>query len=190
MALSQRSRRPTCWHAGKLHRDGLAGVDNPAVNKLHDSAVYKPTTWGTGGTNRRWLMIAPNIQLLATVAIGALASVATVVGIAALVRLQNVRHRLAEVEVALALGDEHYQGLSAGALGQSQRLLQLEQDFGRLRSRVEELASSGNGAGTAFNQAIHMASQGRSAQEIMDACGLGQIEADLVVLMHKSGRMQ
>lgn len=134
-------------------------------------------------------MSSPDIQLFAILVIGALASLAVVLAAVALGRLQDVRQRLAEVEASLALSDEHYQGLSAGALGQGQRLLQMEQDFARLRSRLDEVAASGDSGGAAFDQAIRMARKGRSAQEIMETCGLGEIEADLVVLMHKTGRI-
>jgi hypothetical protein len=130
-----------------------------------------------------------HIQLFAVLGIGALALLAAVLAAVALSRLRDVRQRLAEVEANLALSDEHYQGLSAGALGQGRRLLQMEQDFARLRSRMDEVAASGGSGSTAFDQAIRMARNGHSAQEIMETCGLGEIEADLVVLMHKTGRI-
>lgn len=129
------------------------------------------------------------MQQLLLLALAVLALLAVVLAALSLVRLQELRRRLEETEAALAVSDQHYQGLSSSSLGQGRRLLQLEQDVGKLRARLEEVASSGDINDSVFNQAIRMARKGCSAQEIMDTCGLGQIEADLVVLMHKSGRM-
>jgi uncharacterized protein YoxC len=134
-------------------------------------------------------MNSPDSQLFIVSAAAVLALLAIAFAVLIFSRLKQVSRRLDEAETALALNGEHYQGLAAGALGQGQRLLQLEQDFARLRSRLEEVAASGDGNGSAFNQAIRMARKGCSAREIMETCGLGEIEADLVVLMHKSGRI-
>ena len=103
----------------------------------------------------------------------------------ALWRLGALRRRLDELESALTVSEQHYQGLSSSSLSQGRRLLQLEQDLARLRARLEEVASSGDVSDSVFNQAIRMARRGCSAQEIMETCGIGQIEADLVVLMHQ-----
>lgn len=125
---------------------------------------------------------------LAVLALALIALLGVVLAIFSLLRVQDLRRRLLEIQTSLEISDENYQGLSSSALGQGRRLLQLEQDLGRLRSRMEEVASSGDINDSVFNQAIRMARKGCSAQEIMDTCGLGEIEADLVVLMHKSGR--
>ncbi|NLO79042.1 MAG: DUF2802 domain-containing protein [Xanthomonadaceae bacterium] len=106
----------------------------------------------------------------------------------ALWRLGALRRRLDELESALTVSEQHYQGLSSSSLSQGRRLLQLEQDLARLRARLEEVASSGDVSDSVFNQAIRMARRGCSAQEIMETCGIGQIEADLVVLMHQKGQ--
>lgn len=106
----------------------------------------------------------------------------------ALWRLGALRRRLDELESALTVSEQHYQGLSSSSLSQGRRLLQLKQDLARLRARLEEVASSGDVSDSVFNQAIRMARRGCSAQEIMETCGIGQIEADLVVLMHQKGQ--
>lgn len=104
----------------------------------------------------------------------------------ALLRLKHLQQRLLENETHSRMNDENYHGLSLGAQGQGQRLLELEQELSRQRTRLDALASSGDGSGSAFSQAIRMARKGSTAREIMEICGLGEIEADLVVLMHKS----
>ncbi|KAB7627156.1 DUF2802 domain-containing protein [Alkalilimnicola sp. S0819] len=93
-------------------------------------------------------------------------------------RLQRAEQRVNQV-------GETFQGLSAGARGQGEHLARVESDMARLRERMEQLATEGGGGGAAFNQAIRMARRGTSAAEIMETCGLSQVEADLVVLLHK-----
>jgi uncharacterized coiled-coil protein SlyX len=131
-------------------------------------------------------MTSPEPQLLAVLISGALALLALVLAGVASVRLAGLHRRLAELEVQAALNDQYYQGLSAGAVGQGEQLARLEQDVVRLRAGMDELAAADGG--TVFSQAIAMARKGCSAREIMEACGLSEIEADLVVLMHRSGR--
>ena len=135
-------------------------------------------------------MTSPDTQLLTFLIPGVLALLALVLAGVALMRLGTLRRRLAELETQIALSSEHYRGLSIGAVGQGEQLLRLEQDLARLKNRLEEVASSSDGAGAVANQAIRMARKGCSAREIMETCGLSEIEADLVVLMHKSGRTE
>lgn len=131
-------------------------------------------------------MNLPSLSLLAALGLAVLA--ALLAGLV-LAQLRNLQRRLEEAELALAQNEEHYHGLSSSSLGQSRRLLQLEQEQARLRTRLDEVAASGDINDSVFNQAIRMARKGCSAQEIMETCGLGEIEADLVVLMHKTGRI-
>lgn len=130
-------------------------------------------------------MISPELQSLVVLAACLLALLALIIAVAALSRASSMRRQLNELETREELSDEHYRGLSTGMLGQSEQLSRLEHEIGRLRSRLDEVASSGDGAGAAFSQAIRMARKGCSAREIMETCGLSEIEADLVVLMHK-----
>lgn len=115
-----------------------------------------------------------------------LGAVALIVASALLAALRRVTRRLDELERALHQSDQHYQGLSAGAVGYSEHLLRVERDMKRLKERLEMVAST-DGGGTAFTPAIRMASKGATAEEIMEACGLTQVEADLVVLLHRNG---
>jgi hypothetical protein len=130
-------------------------------------------------------MISPESQTWIVLLLAVVSVLALLLAGMALAGLKTVRRRLQDGESQLRASDENYHGLSLGALGQGQRLLELEQEQARLRSRLDALASSGDGSGSAFSQAIRMARKGSTAREIMEICGLGEIEADLVVLMHK-----
>lgn len=132
-------------------------------------------------------MITPELYFL-------LAAVAAVPGLLALAgglllgrRLRAAQHRLAELESTVAMSAQSYEGLSAGAVGQGESLARMEQNMARLRQRLEQLTATTEGGGASFNQAIRMARKGCSAGEIMETCGLTQVEADLVVLLHREG---
>lgn len=126
----------------------------------------------------------PAYALLLVIGAIGLAIVAMLVAVLALRRLSRLPARLRNLEQAQAQLVERFQGLSAGAIGQGRQLTQLEQHLGRLRERLDQLASS-DGAGGAFNTAIRLARRGISAREIMETCGLSEMEADLVILLHR-----
>ena len=99
-------------------------------------------------------------------------------------RSKNLKRRVDAVEEGLRQIHDQFQGLSAGAVGQGQQLIRMEQALGRLRERLKEVAERETG-GEAFNQAIRMARKGATANEIMENCSLSQVEADLVILLHR-----
>lgn len=113
----------------------------------------------------------------------AFAAVAGAVAGLSLWRLSRLSLRLRRLEQTLQQLAENFHGLTAGAVGQGGQLAQLEQQLGRLRDRLDQLASS-EGSGAAFNTAIRLARKGVSAREIMETCGLSEMEADLVILLH------
>lgn len=104
-------------------------------------------------------------------------------------RLDRQAKRLNALEQSQKRVAEYIRGVSAGAVGQGQHVARLEQDLARVRDRMERVASSDSG-GTAFNHAIRMAQRGASSEELMEACGLSQMEADLVVLLHRNQQAQ
>ena len=101
-------------------------------------------------------------------------------------RLADMQQRLDDAEARVGQIGQHFSGLTAGAVGQGRNLAKVQQDLGRLRDRLEQVASHEPG-GAAFEQAIRMARKGMSASEIMEACGLSRMEADLVVTLHREG---
>jgi hypothetical protein len=135
-------------------------------------------------TSRRWSMITPEagflLFALALAALGALLWAALLHS-----RVRALQARLEGMERTLQQSTEWYQSLSEGALGQGQHLVQVRQDLDRLKDRIEQIAVS-DPAGSAFSHAIRMARRGCPAAEIMETCGLSRVEADLVVLLHRS----
>ncbi len=120
------------------------------------------------------------------------AGVATLIALVALIwvivqafKLRQLRTTVMGMERLLALNTEFYQGLSAGALGHGKHLARVRQDLMQLKDRIEQVAVT-DPSGAAFNQAIRMARKGCTAEEIMEACGISRVEADLVVVLHRS----
>lgn len=101
-------------------------------------------------------------------------------------RVATLQARLDAAEARLGQIGEHFSGLTAGAVGQGRRLAQVDQNLARLRERLEQVATHEPG-GAAFEQAIRMARKGDPPEEIMSACGLSRMEADLVVTLHRDG---
>ncbi|RLK50671.1 uncharacterized protein DUF2802 [Alkalispirillum mobile] len=96
---------------------------------------------------------------------------------------RRLEQRVEGLERSLRRTNEQYQGLSAAALGAGDQMAQTHQELTRLKSRMEQVAQSGP-ASTGYEQAIRMARKGMAAAEIMDTCGVGQVEADLIVRLH------
>lgn len=119
-----------------------------------------------------------SILLILSLAIVALA-LATV----ALWRIAILQRRLAGLGVTVESCQEQVRGLASAAASQQLHLSRARRDLERLRGQLERVAS-GDGADPAINQAIRMARKGLGAGEIMATCGLSQMEADLVVLVH------
>ena len=127
----------------------------------------------------------PELIALAVVALLAVAALA--VAVSAVRGRRALLARLEELELRLDQSSQHYQGLSASAVGQGELLSRVNRDLARLRERLEQMAATTEEGGAAFNQAIRMARKGSGADEIMETCGLSKVEADLVVLLHQGG---
>src|SRR5690554_5182684 len=127
-----------------------------------------------------------NTPELVSIVAALLAVAALALAAFALQRARALTQRVVELETSARRSAEFMEGFSEGAVGQGELIARVEQDLARLRSRLDQLASTSDGSGAAFNQAIRMARKGCSADEIMETCGLSKIEADLVVLLHRS----
>lgn len=141
----------------------------------------------SGATRTHWWMTT--LEAMAGSALVWVLVFATVAGVVAgvsLWRLSRLSSRLRRLEQIQQQFAENFHGLTAGAVGQGSQLAQMEQQLGRLRDRLDQLASSeGSGSGAAFNTAIRLARKGVCAREIMETCGLSEMEADLVILLHR-----
>lgn len=113
----------------------------------------------------------------------ALALLALLVGWRAVVSVRRLRRQVDGLESSLRRTNEQYQGLSAAAVGSGDQLSKTHLELARLKARVEQVAQSAP-APAGYEQAIRMARKGMGAAEIMDTCGVGQVEADLIVRLH------
>ena len=74
--------------------------------------------------------------------------------------------------------------LNAGWIGMGDRFLKLEKDMQALSSRLDDLQSQLQ-SNTPYAHAITLAQKGSSADEIMELCGLGLNEAQLLIMLHQ-----
>ncbi|MCG5530490.1 DUF2802 domain-containing protein [Halorhodospira halochloris] len=124
------------------------------------------------------------VALVVAVAAAGVAAVAAWHALGLTGRIKRAEKRMEGLEATTQQILEHFQGLSAGAVGQGEHLARLEQNLARLRRRLDQVAAAGGSDGGRFNQAIRMARKGAAAQEIAETCQISQVEADLVVLLH------
>ncbi|HKJ94153.1 MAG TPA: DUF2802 domain-containing protein [Gammaproteobacteria bacterium] len=105
----------------------------------------------------------------------------------AFVRTASVQRQMGSLAERLEQKEREISALSAGSVGQSQRIGRLEADFQRFRDRAEQMAASAShdGGDAVFAQAIRLARRGADAPQIMESCGLSQMEAELVVRLHR-----
>ncbi|MGD8710838.1 MAG: DUF2802 domain-containing protein [Ectothiorhodospiraceae bacterium] len=129
------------------------------------------------------------MEALSIVAI-VIAVAAVAVAAFALWRLSAVQRQAEQLDSTCGELNEQLHGLTAGAVGQRQQIGRLHDDISRLRDRLEAVADSGGAGGAVLDQAIRMAKKGMGAAEIMETCGLSQMEADLVVLLHRERRSE
>jgi hypothetical protein len=77
--------------------------------------------------------------------------------------------------------------INAGSIGMGGRFVKLEKDLHLLATRFDELQSQMQ-ANTPYAHAITLAQKGSSAEEIMELCGIGHNEAQLLLMMHGSNK--
>lgn len=122
--------------------------------------------------------------MIVAVVLGALAGLALLGVLALHRRVRALQSAQTDLEQRVSQFEQVYQGLSAGALGTGENLAKLKHDISRLSQRMEQVAEQSPG-GEAFSQAIRFARKGMAAEEIAETCGLTQVEAELVVMLHR-----
>lgn len=78
---------------------------------------------------------------------------------------------------------EQLDQLAAGEIGMGKRLERSVQDFASLRDRFDELESAQQSSAP-YATAIRMAEQGAGVEGLVDACGITQAEAELLLKLH------
>ncbi len=117
------------------------------------------------------------------IALAALLASALAVGLV-VDRLRAMQGQIAALRAERHRLLEDIEGLSAGAVSHGERVARLERELRRLKERLSSLGSR-ESSSEVFEQAIRMARRGARSDEIARACGLSQVEADLVVLIHQ-----
>ena len=72
--------------------------------------------------------------------------------------------------------------MSSSMMILGERLLELEDNISQVHQRQEMF--EGNGRNHSYGDAMEMARQGASSEELQDKCRISRTEADLIVLLH------
>ncbi len=99
-------------------------------------------------------------------------------------RYRRLEQRLSALEAGRRQDAEAVRALSAGAVSHGEQVVRVRRELTRLKEQLTTLAARGSGA-EVFEQAIRMARRGASREDIIQTCGLSQVEADLVLLLHR-----
>lgn len=75
--------------------------------------------------------------------------------------------------------------ITAAAVGVGERVVKIERNQRQLSDRQELLDSHDSGSTAPYEQAIRMVQHGAAPEQLVQACGLSQNEAELISLMHR-----
>lgn len=96
---------------------------------------------------------------------------------------QEVADDQQQIDDRIAAVEELLKGMSAGAMGQGNKLVKLEAAYKQLQDQMETLKVN-EGGSSSYNRAIRLAKRGASVQELVADCEITETEADLIVRMH------
>lgn len=132
-------------------------------------------------------MMIENLLLVLLLALVASLAV-SVYAIIMVARLKSQFKKTSLVETDKIAGLQNdIRALTAGAVGVGKKLFSLERDSRRIQERQNQ-AEVYKDDGRPYDQAIRMARNGTSVDELMSICELSRNEAELLIMMHRLGK--
>ena len=132
-------------------------------------------------------MIADN-SILLILLISLIASIdISVAALFMVLKLQRQLRKSGSSEAKLVSLQNDIRALTAGAAGLGKKLFSLERDSRRVQERQNQVEVHKDD-GRPYDQAIRMARNGISADEIMSICDFSRNEAELIIMMHRLGK--
>ena len=132
-------------------------------------------------------MTAENLLLVLLIAlVASLAISAYAIIIVFRLKFHFKKVSLAEADKLAGLQND-IRALTAGAVGVGKKMFSLERDSRRIQERQNQ-AEVYKDDGRPYNQAIRMARNGTSVDELMSVCELSKNEAELLIMMHRLGK--
>ncbi len=123
------------------------------------------------------LIIVLLIALMASIVI-------SVYALVSVIRLRRNSGNSETVEARLVGLQNDIRALTAGAAGLGKKLHSLERGSRRVQERQNQIEVN-KSDGRPYEQAIRMAQNGASVDELMSVCEFSRNEADLIVMMHR-----
>jgi hypothetical protein len=97
--------------------------------------------------------------------------------------IQAIEHQIQTQRISAHVEDE-ITALNLASIGLGSRFLKLEKELQTLSAHVDEVHSQMQ-SNTPYAQAINLAQQGASAEDIIELCHISCNEAELLIMMHK-----
>lgn len=97
--------------------------------------------------------------------------------------------RLAQQNMQLQSLQRDNRSLSAGAAGLGEHIMRVEQQLRRVMERQDQLNLK-DPIEQSYSQAIKLVRQGAGVNDLMEACGLVQDEAELLIRVHRDATRQ
>ena len=99
------------------------------------------------------------------------------------IRLRKLQHVLGQHEIMMETLKSDIQALFTGAVGEDNRIYELETKARRIIERQEQFENSKH-AERPYEQAIRMVQKGSGIEDLMTVCNLSRGEADLIIMLH------
>ena len=110
--------------------------------------------------------------------------VASIYSLGSVLRFRKHLRSSDTVEARLVGLQNDIRALTAGAAGLGKKLHSLERGSRRVQERQNQIEIN-KSDGRPYEQAIRMAQQGASVDELMTVCEFSRNEAELIVMMHR-----
>ncbi len=112
----------------------------------------------------------------------ALISVAALTGCALLFR--RLRQHEQRYQVLINVLRNEISAITNSSIGMGRRVVEIEQKLNITAEKQAELENRDPGA-VAFNQAARLMEMGADVNDLVESCGIGRPEAELMALLHK-----
>lgn len=125
-------------------------------------------------------------QVMAAVALLVVLAVAIRLALGAARKIEALTARVGMLEAELRAAQEHTAQLAQGVSQTAGACAVMQQRLDTLAERQEQLRILDEESGS-YRHAIRLAQEGRSAEQLVQDCGLNRGEAELVIALHGRG---
>lgn len=104
--------------------------------------------------------------------------------VSCLVLFRRVREHERRQQALIGLLRNEIQAITNSSIGMGRRVIEMEQKLNTTAEKQLELENRDPGA-MAFNQAARLMEMGANVDDLVESCGIGRPEAELMALLHQ-----